>query len=865
MSDTRIGIDLGTCFSSVAFEGPNGIHYLKDPHATQLSYSIPSSALLRADGEIVFGGRAEVEKGTRPDCYQREFKRDLGSETPYQLRDRNVTAADLTSLFVKYLAGAAQQATGRTPVGGVITVPVAYDATRRGLITAAAHRAGLREIKLVDEPVAAVVAAAAQGEIPAEGTTLVYDLGGGTFDTALVRMQGGRLAVLAAKGLADFGGTDIDIMIEQDFAATVGPEFSATLAGLRSEDPTVRAKAQRAKYGAREFCRLMKHNLSNVDSATDDLFMVFTYELTRPRLEAMVRPHLERTIAACHEVLAVAGVSSEKVDNVLLVGGASRMPLVEQLVATKLGRPVRRTSDPELVVCHGAGLLTRVKPKPAPAPAPVEPVPAKKAEPAKPAVPTKPPAPAKPVTPARPVVTAKPHVPYVENRLMALRARLAGLDGAQPLQKLIETAATNELANAKPVPVDRAWVNATIPKILTEHRAGTNFHVGTIPAAMLANARATTMMPAGEKALGLIDCTFWGSAKDAIIFGEDAVYQAHPKLPGATYRPIQRVTYPELREKLKVPFRLDGSNVTVATFQKVIDAIRVELAKPAPVVGGLAVAYSSTGERVVVGLRKDVGIWWSALMTRDPVVTLPHGKAVNAVDTFGGWKIATGCDDGSARLWDTSAAPPRQVWAHASGKAVCGVKFSPDGARLAIACLGGAAKVLDCATGKVVMEVMHNDDARCVAFDPTGTFLATGSTDGSVRVWDWARAAQTAAFIYDMKVFTLDFSPNGKSLATGTSAGRVEIWDFKTQTSTGTIEVGGFLRSLKFSPDGAMIATATKEGVVDVWQVATQAKLFTTTGLADVWGVTWRPDGTVLATTSDNGTQIWSLGHHLDG
>jgi molecular chaperone DnaK len=359
VNDLRLGIDFGTCFSSVGYHDGQGIQFVKDPAAAQLSYSIPSSVLLRGDGSFAFGELAESERAARPECYQSQFKRDLGSSTPYQLGNGLLSSAAVTEKFLAFLATLSSEVLSTDPGATVITVPATYDQHRRSVVEQAARQAGFSTVTLVAEPVAAVVAAAGRGEVPASGTVLVYDLGGGTFDAAVVRMTDGRHQVLGARGLPDFGGTDIDLLIERDFARKAGDALDALMAGQDSDDPQVRRRGLRARMAAQEMCRSVKHRLSSADEAYGDLNLMLSYELTRAELEAMVRPDLSLTIATCRQLITETVGGPEEISGVLLVGGPCRMPCVRQTVAEELHLPVWRTGEPELAVCLGATLLAR--------------------------------------------------------------------------------------------------------------------------------------------------------------------------------------------------------------------------------------------------------------------------------------------------------------------------------------------------------------------------------------------------------------------------------------------------------------------------------------------------------------------------
>ncbi|HYB46410.1 MAG TPA: Hsp70 family protein [Streptosporangiaceae bacterium] len=358
MDDICIGVDLGTCYSSVGYNDRHVIHFIQDPAAPQLTYSIPSCVLLREDNNrFVFGELAESEKNATPEGYKSEFKRDLGEKIPYRLRNRKISAAELTAEFLAFLVTLTKATLDVAPASAVITVPASYDEFRRSLIDEAARRAGLPAVSLVEEPVAAVISAAERGQVTGDATILVYDLGGGTFDAAVVRLDGGQQTVLGAYGLGNFGGTDIDRLIEQDFARKVGDEFAELLAGQDTDDPKLLARARRARIAAEDFCRTIKHRLSSADHVSDFLNLRFYYELSRQELEDMVRPQLDRTVSTCRQLLNRVALAPDQIDTVLLVGGTSRMPMVRDLLDKELARPVRRAPEPELAVCMGAAIL----------------------------------------------------------------------------------------------------------------------------------------------------------------------------------------------------------------------------------------------------------------------------------------------------------------------------------------------------------------------------------------------------------------------------------------------------------------------------------------------------------------------------
>jgi molecular chaperone DnaK len=353
MSELRIGLDLGTCYSSVGYYDGQSMHFLKDPAAPQLSYSIPSSALVNRDGRLVFGTLAESEKSARPESYQSQFKRDFGTTTPYDL-GLDMSPEELTAKFLDFLVNLARETLNAPPEEAVVTVPATYDAYRKSLIEGAMRAAGLPRVTLVPEPVAAVVCAAGTGQLPTDGTVLVYDLGGGTFDAAVVRIEGNHHEVLGARGLPDFGGTDIDRLIEHDLKQRAAEQLEPVLAGQFSHDLSERRRALSLQYAAVDMCREIKHRLSSAEYAYEELLLIVSYEMTRRQLEEMVRPYIDRTIGTCRQLVDQTETDLANISGVLLVGGPCRMPVVREIVAHELRRPVWRAPEPELAVCTGA-------------------------------------------------------------------------------------------------------------------------------------------------------------------------------------------------------------------------------------------------------------------------------------------------------------------------------------------------------------------------------------------------------------------------------------------------------------------------------------------------------------------------------
>jgi molecular chaperone DnaK (HSP70) len=351
-----LAIDFGTCYSSAARIVDGRPVPVKEP--IEHRYSVPSSVLVTKSGERVIGYAAEHRKAARPAHYQEQFKRALGRER-LTLGDSEVSPEELVSEVLAFLKREAEESGERAPEA-VLTVPASYDQHRRDLMLGAAAAAGFESTRpLIEEPVAAAFAR----DTPArDELILVYDLGGGTFDAALVEFKGGDPRVLGFDGVEDVGGANFDRAIERDLAAQAGPALQRALAQLASTDEAERTAARQAELIARDFCRRIKHDLSRLDAIDEVLILpgqAVEYELSRDRLEALMAQDLDRTARCCADLVERCERRWEDVDGIVLVGGTCRLPFVGERLRAEFGRPLQHVNDPELAVCLGAARFTQ--------------------------------------------------------------------------------------------------------------------------------------------------------------------------------------------------------------------------------------------------------------------------------------------------------------------------------------------------------------------------------------------------------------------------------------------------------------------------------------------------------------------------
>ncbi|WP_175543456.1 Hsp70 family protein [Micromonospora pattaloongensis] len=353
MSDSRsLVVDFGTSSSAAAVVTGDTMHLVAEPITG--SYTWPSA--VHWDGQHMFvGSVAERRKRAEPTAYAAEFKRGLAADVPVPLGDRRFRPVEQVVAVLATLRGEAEHLHGGRIERAVITVPASYAVgdPRRGQMIAAGEAAGFHTVELLSEPVAAAFAPVAGAPLTPGELVLVYDLGGGTFDTALVRVGEHGHEVLGHVAIDNCGGRDIDALL----AARIhdeGREWLEPLLAAAATDPTGPA-ALRMEMAVTDFARRIKHQLSEVEEV-EDFLMPNTpaYRMTRDDLASLAAPLLDQTVACCQSLLDELVVGVSEVDAVLLVGGGARMPAVIDTVRRAFERPLRHVDEPELATVRGA-------------------------------------------------------------------------------------------------------------------------------------------------------------------------------------------------------------------------------------------------------------------------------------------------------------------------------------------------------------------------------------------------------------------------------------------------------------------------------------------------------------------------------
>ncbi len=348
----KLGIDIGTSYSSVALLMDGKIDMIKLSTGTCAfgdSYSMPT-AVYADSGAILVGQAAFNKRILDPGRFKSEFKRDFGTTTPYLLGGEAYLPEQLyTELFLHIKKQSVQQA-GEDIEMVYITHPANYGNNKKLLLEKAAHNAGLFQLAFVDEPTAAAIGYAQKNKIRDGDILLVYDLGGGTFDVALIKKtERGYVHLSEPLGISQCGGVDFDRAIFDDILKKLEEAGRFDINRLMNEKRFIASLS--------EISIQIKHQLSQAEVHTQPIavgFDYFDYRITKKEFEQLIQPTVERTCSKIKDIIYNGGLAANDIDKVLMVGGSSRVPLVRDMVGKTLGINISYDSDPELTICQGA-------------------------------------------------------------------------------------------------------------------------------------------------------------------------------------------------------------------------------------------------------------------------------------------------------------------------------------------------------------------------------------------------------------------------------------------------------------------------------------------------------------------------------
>jgi len=357
-----IGIDLGTTFSAIAKLDDHGHPAIVPVDGERIMASCVYAP--KADkGSLIVGSLARNSLDHEPESVVKRFKRDIGSDKTYRLRSGlELNPVSASAAILRKLTQEASKELG--PIHEVvITVPANFAERQRKATIEAGAQAGLKVTNIINEPTAAVLAYAAQKTV--KGTILIYDLGGGTFDVTIAKVNGSEIECLTSEGDSELGGMDFDQkiaeIVDQKHADKFGRSLRDAL-GLKSEEDERRSPAWQSLLRNAEEC---KKTLSKMTSAPFNFYEgpdgPLKTEITRQEFERAISSLIAKTEMRVETALDDLDLKPEDIDEVLLVGGSSRVPAVKDSLKRQFGKEPSEGVNLDEAVALGAAIYAGLR------------------------------------------------------------------------------------------------------------------------------------------------------------------------------------------------------------------------------------------------------------------------------------------------------------------------------------------------------------------------------------------------------------------------------------------------------------------------------------------------------------------------
>lgn len=349
MKNIILGIDLGTTNSEVAIIESGQARVI----GNEGSLILPSFVGLDDKGEILVGEAARNQYRVYPDRTIKSIKRRMGSDALVTLGEKTYSPPEISAIILKKLKSIAEEHLGQKVQKAVITVPAYFSDAQRQATRDAGEIAGLEVVKIINEPTAAALSY--ESDQQGRKRILVYDLGGGTFDVSVVEIEDDIIEVVSSHGDNRLGGDDFDQMIIDHLL-----EHLKDAQGIEKNQLSTQAVARldRAAEAAKRilsdhpFARIEEEYLLEREGAPVHLSL----ELSRDAYEAMIMSLVDKTLHSVHAALSDAGLTVSDIEEVLLVGGATRTPLIQRQIQNEFGRSPRSEVNPDLCVATGAAV-----------------------------------------------------------------------------------------------------------------------------------------------------------------------------------------------------------------------------------------------------------------------------------------------------------------------------------------------------------------------------------------------------------------------------------------------------------------------------------------------------------------------------
>jgi len=343
-----IGIDLGTTNSCVAVLEAGEAKVIPNPEGNRTTPSI----VCKKNGETIVGDSAKRQAETNPNTV-RSIKRLIGTNEKVELEGKQYTPEEISAMIISNLKQTAESYLGETVTKAVITVPAYFNDAQRTATKNAGKIAGLEVERIINEPTAAALAYGLDKQEKMQ-TILVYDLGGGTFDVSILELGEGVFEVKSTAGNNKLGGDDFDERI-----------INYLVDEFKKENGIDLSKDKLAMQRLKEAAEKAKKDLSGVTTTQISCPFITQGEsgplhldmtLTRAKLENLIGDLVESTLIPVNNALKDAGLSKNDIDQVILVGGSTRVPMVQELVKRELGTEPNRSVNPDEVVAMGASI-----------------------------------------------------------------------------------------------------------------------------------------------------------------------------------------------------------------------------------------------------------------------------------------------------------------------------------------------------------------------------------------------------------------------------------------------------------------------------------------------------------------------------
>lgn len=341
---TAIGIDLGTSNSAAAIYRRGRVESI----AIDGKKVLPSVVSYRDMASPLVGQSAKSRLYIDPENSVASSKRHMGTDKTYSIQQKTLKPLDVATEILRKIKVEASKSLNEPVTAAVITVPAYYTERQREDTKLAAEKAGFQVLRLLPEPTAAAIAYGLEKE--RNQTIMVYDLGGGTFDVSILKVEHNSFRVLAVDGNSQLGGDDFDEKIIQ----LIGEKSGLHIGGMNGVNGAI--ALQRLKEEAEEIKKQLSE-MEIVDVSIPDIYdRHIDIEISRSEFEASIRPLLNETITKMNDVLKAAKLTKNDISRVILVGGSSRTPAVQQIVKQQIKQPFIADNVDE-IVAQGAAIL----------------------------------------------------------------------------------------------------------------------------------------------------------------------------------------------------------------------------------------------------------------------------------------------------------------------------------------------------------------------------------------------------------------------------------------------------------------------------------------------------------------------------